>query len=61
MFIAGDRDTWKSPDNFFRQHKAIRINNVPTMGFWNGKKLTNKLSGDDEIGKSDQRKLLFEE
>ena len=49
MFIAGDRDTWKSVDNYFRKHKAIRISNVPTMGFWNGKKLINHLSGDAEI------------
>lgn len=47
MFIAGDRPTWKNPENFLRTNKLIKINNVPTMGYFDGKKVSNKLSGDD--------------
>ncbi len=47
VFIAGDRPTWKDPQNFFRVNKLININNVPTMGLFDGKKVVNKLSGDD--------------
>jgi len=51
VFIAGDRATWKDPANYFRKNKLILINNVPTMGLFDGKKVVNKLSGDDEIKK----------
>lgn len=47
VFLAGDRPTWKDPQNFFRVNKLININNVPTMGLFDGKKVVNKLSGDD--------------
>lgn len=43
VFIAGDRPTWKDPNNKFRKNKLILINSVPTMGLFDGKKLVRKL------------------
>lgn len=42
-FIAGDRPTWKNPDHKFRKNGALRIKGVPTLGLFDGKKLTMPL------------------
>ena len=52
--IAGDTTTWKDPVNYFRKSKLILIINVPTMEFYDGKKIVNKLTGDDEIKRLEQ-------
>jgi hypothetical protein len=44
---VGDRATWKKSDNYFRVNKRIKINNVPTLGFFDGKNVINKISGDN--------------
>jgi thiol-disulfide isomerase/thioredoxin len=43
IFSAGDRATWKNPDNKFRKNKLIQLKSVPTLGLFDGKKVVNKL------------------
>lgn len=43
IFVAGDRPTWKNPENPLRKHKALAIKSVPTLGIFDGKRLINKL------------------
>ena len=59
MFIAGDRPTWKSPDNVMRKHPATLIASVPTLGYFNGQKLVNKLV-DAEPTKKEHRQMMYE-
>lgn len=47
MFYVGDRPTWKNPEHFLRKSKLTKVTNVPTMGLFDGKKITNRL-GDDQ-------------
>ncbi len=61
MFLVGDRPTWKNPENFFRKNKLTRVTNVPTMGLFDGKKLTQRLNDDKEIENEKNRAMLFEE
>jgi hypothetical protein len=42
-FIAGDRPTWKNPDHKFRKNPLLKIRGVPTLGFFDGKKLAVSL------------------
>lgn len=58
--MVGDRPTWKNPDHFFRKNKLTKLTNIPTMGFFDGKKITNRLGDDKEIGNSEMRAMLFE-
>lgn len=44
IFVAGDRPTWKNPENKFRKHKLIQLKSVPTLGLFDGKKVINKLT-----------------
>lgn len=59
MFVVGDRPTWKDPEHFFRKNKLTRVNNVPTMGLFDGKKVTQRLADDKEIADAKNRALLF--
>jgi thiol-disulfide isomerase/thioredoxin len=59
IFIAGDRPTWKNPENKLRKHKALLIKSVPTLGLFDGKKLTRILV-ENEILDNEQRSLIFE-
>jgi hypothetical protein len=43
VFIAGDRPTWKNPENKLRKNKLTLINSVPTMGLFDGQKVIRKL------------------
>ena len=61
MFLVGDRPTWKNPEHFFRKNKLTRVTNVPTMGLFDGKKLTQRLNDDKEIENEKNRAMLFEE
>jgi hypothetical protein len=58
--LVGDRPTWKNPEHLFRKNKLTRVNNVPTMGFFDGKKLTQRLNDDKEIENTKNRAMLFE-
>lgn len=42
-FIAGDRPTWKNPEHKFRKNPLLKVNSVPTMGLFDGKRLTRAL------------------
>ena len=59
MFIAGDRPTWKDANHKFRKMPEIAISGIPTMGLFDGKKVTRKLEG-QEIAKKANRDMLFE-
>jgi hypothetical protein len=59
IFIAGDRPTWKNPENKMRKHKLTLIKSVPTLGLFDGKKVTNKLV-ENEIMDDSQRRLIYE-
>jgi hypothetical protein len=61
VFLVGDRTTWKNPEHFFRKNKLTRVTNVPTMGLFDGKKLTQRLNDDKEIENEKNRAMLFEE
>jgi hypothetical protein len=61
VFLVGDRPTWKNPEHFFRKNKLTRVTNVPTMGLFDGKKLTQRLNDDKEIENEKNRAMLFEE
>jgi len=43
ILVAGDRPTWKNPDNKLRKHPAIQAKSVPTFGLFDGKKLVRRL------------------
>ncbi|CAM6005032.1 unnamed protein product [Sphagnum balticum] len=43
VFGAGDRPTWKNPENKLRKHKLVQISSVPTLGLFDGKKVVRKL------------------
>ena len=59
IFVAGDRPTWKNPENRLRKHKAMLIKSVPTLGLFDGKQLTRKLV-EAEILDNTQRALIYE-
>jgi hypothetical protein len=59
MFIVGDRDTWKNQEHQFRKDKSLQIKSVPTLGYFDGKQLLNKLDGDEMLEKSN-RDLVYE-
>ena len=58
MFVAGDRPTWKNPENKFRKHKLIQLKSVPTLGLFDGKKVVNKLV-EAEILDNTQRAIIY--
>jgi len=60
VFLVGDRATWKNPEHFFRKSKLTKVTNVPTMGLFDGKKITNRLGDDQEISNAEMRAMLFE-
>ena len=43
VFKAGDRATWKDKQHKFRVNKLLNLQGVPTMGIFDGKKLTRHL------------------
>ena len=43
----------------FRKMKQLQVTSVPSFGFFNGKKLVNKLGG-EEMVKYEMRKLVYE-
>lgn len=57
-FIAGDRPTWKDPNHKFRVNKLLGLKGIPTMGVFDGKKLTRKLV-EGELLQKEQRDLLY--
>ena len=57
--MAGDRPTWKNPENPLRKHKALLIKSVPTLGLFDGKKIVKRLV-ENEILDHEQRALLYE-
>lgn len=59
IIVAGDRPTWKNPENPLRKHKALLIKSVPTLGLFNGSKLERRLV-EAEILDEAQRALLYE-
>ena len=59
VFIVGDQPTWKNPAHMFRKMKSLQIPSVPSYGYFNGKKLVNRLGG-EEIVKYEMRKLVYE-
>jgi thiol-disulfide isomerase/thioredoxin len=59
IFVAGDRPTWKNPENPLRKHKALLIKSVPTLGLFDGKKLSRRLV-EAEILDQAQRTLIYE-
>ena len=59
VFMAGDRPTWKDPKHKFRTNKLLGVQGIPTMGYFNGKKLTRHLV-EGELLQKQQRALLFE-
>lgn len=59
IIIAGDRPTWKNPENKLRKHKALLIKSVPTLGLFDGKKLVRRLV-ENEILDNNQRALIYE-
>jgi thiol-disulfide isomerase/thioredoxin len=59
IFIAGDRPTWKDPENKFRKHKLIRLSSVPTFCLFDGKKFVNKLT-EAEVLDAANRKMVYE-
>jgi len=46
VFIAGDRPTWKNPEHKFRKNPLLKIKGVPTLGLFDGKKLSASLVED---------------
>ena len=59
ILVAGDRPTWKNPENKLRKHPAIQAKSVPTLGLFDGKKLVRRLV-EGEIMDSQQRALIYE-
>ena len=59
IIVAGDRPTWKNPENPLRKHKALLIKSVPTLGLFDGKKIVKRLV-ENEILDHEQRGLLYE-
>lgn len=59
IFVAGDRPTWKDPENKIRKHKLTLIKSVPTLGLFDGKKVDRKLV-EAEILDDGQRGLIYE-
>lgn len=59
VFIAGDRPTWKDPKHKFRVNKLLGLKGIPTMGLFDGKRLTRHLV-EGELLEKEQRALLFE-
>jgi hypothetical protein len=57
--VAGDRPTWKNPENKLRNHKALLVKSVPTLGLFDGKQLTRRLV-ENEILDNSQRALIYE-
>jgi predicted component of type VI protein secretion system len=45
IFIVGDQPTWKDQNHSFRKNKQLQIPSVPSFGYFNGKKLVNRLGG----------------
>ena len=60
MVIAGDRPTWKDPNNLLRKNKITRITGVPTMTLLHDGKMILRLEGKD-IADAKLRNTLFEE
>lgn len=58
VFIVGDQPTWKDQNHQFRKNKMLQVTSVPTFGYFNGKKLMNKIGGDDMV-QEQQRKLVY--
>ena len=58
--LAGDRATWKNPENKFRQHKLIKLGSVPTFGLFDGKSFTRKLV-EGEVLDQATRALVYED
>jgi len=45
VFIVGDQPTWKDQNHVFRKNKRLQVASVPTLGYFNGKKLLTKIGG----------------
>ena len=56
--VAGDRPTWKDPENVLRKHKISKIKGIPTMGYFNGHSIIGRLEG-KEIADKELRSELF--
>jgi hypothetical protein len=59
IVLAGDRPTWKNPENKFRKHKIIQLKSVPTFGLFDGKAFTRKLT-EAELLDAANRSIVYE-
>jgi thiol-disulfide isomerase/thioredoxin len=59
IFYCGDRPTWKNPENKFRRNKLVQLTSVPTLGLFDGKKVTRKLMEGDLLSQA-QRSMVYE-
>ena len=59
IFLAGNRAQWKDQQNKFRTHKLVRLTSVPTLCFFDGKKIPRRLMELDILS-AEHRNLLIE-
>ncbi|XP_064392727.1 thioredoxin domain-containing protein 17-like [Halichondria panicea] len=55
--IVGNRDSWKDPQNVFRQHPDLQLKGVPTLMLWG----TQKKLGDEDCSKASLVEMMFED
>ncbi len=60
IVIAGGRDQWNDPNNYFRKHKISRLKGIPTLAKWNGTAMLTRLEGMDIANKQLRAELMKE-
>jgi len=57
--LAGNKEEWKDPEHPFTTNLLLKVSSLPTLGIFDGEKLTTTLDS-SEIVQKIQRDLMWE-